>query len=411
MSSGARSATPIGDLLHLRAARVVPGGIYGHTDASMLWSGAPKFVKRAQGCRFWDADGREYIDLMCSWGPILHGHGHPVVEEAVARQASQVDCGNAPTAAFVELAELFVDTVEHADWAMFAKNGTDVVTLATGLARARTGKQIILTPEGSHHGRLPPRYTSERTSASDRLHRTVFRFNDLTSVEERLIAHSGNVAGVLVPAFLHNAGEDQELPHPEFVRGLRRLCDIYDAVLIVDDVRAGFRLTNGCSWEQFGVEPDLSAWSKAIANGYPISALLGTDAMREVARTVFIAGSFWMSGVPMAAAIATINVLNADDGLGRMRDRGEQLVQGLREQADRYGLGVRVTGPVTMPYLRFIDDADLAVTERWAAEVANGGVFLHPRHNWFISTAHTVADIDHILEASDRAFSVIAGRM
>ena len=189
------------------------------------------------------------------------------------------------------------------------------------------------------------------------------------------------------------------------------MCDIYDAVLIVDDVRAGFRLTNGCSWEQFGVEPDLSAWSKAIANGYPISALLGTDAMREVARSEFVAGSFWMSGVPMAAAIATINVLRHDDGLLRMRDRGEQLVHGLRAQADQYGLRVRVTGPVTMPYLKFIDDDQLAVTEWWAAEVAKGGVFLHPRHNWFISTAHTVDDIDHVLEASDRAFATVASRI
>ena len=410
MSSAPRAATPNGEALQARAARVVPGGIYGHTDATMLWSGAPMFVKRARGSRFWDVDDREYIDMMCSWGPILHGHGHPAVEEAVARQASQVNCGNAPTAAFVELAELFVDTVEHADWAMFAKNGGDAVTLATRLARARTGKQIILTPAGSQHGTLPPRYTREGTLTQDGEHHNTFRFNDLASVEERFIAHFGNVAGVLVPAFLHNAGEDQELADPAFAQGLRRLCDIYGAVLIVDDVRAGFRITSGSSWEQFGVEPDLSAWSKAIANGYPISALLGTDAMREVARSVFVAGSFWMSGVPMAAAIATINVLNDEDGLQRMRERGERLVHGLRGQADQYGLRVRVTGPVTMPYLKFIDDDQLALTEWWAAEVATGGVFLHPRHNWFISTAHTADDIDHVLDASDRAFATIASR-
>lgn len=178
--------------------------------------------------------------------------------------------------------------------------------------------------------------------------------------------------------------------------------------MIVDDIRAGFRLTDGCSWEQFGVRPDLSAWSKAIANDYPISALLGTNVLREVVRSVFVAGSFWMSGVPMAAAIATINVLKHGDGLARMQARGNQLVNGLRTQADKYGLRIRVTGPATMPYLRFVDDAHLALTERWAAEVAKRGAFLHPRHNWFISTAHSVDDINHVLEASDEAFAVIA---
>src|SRR5262245_36512044 len=115
MASASYAGTPNGDALGVRAARVVPGGIYGHTDTSMLWSGAPMFVKRARGSHFWDVDDREYVDLMCSWGPILHGHGHAVVDEAAARQASQINCGNAPTAAFVELAELLVDTVAHAD--------------------------------------------------------------------------------------------------------------------------------------------------------------------------------------------------------------------------------------------------------------------------------------------------------
>lgn len=403
------AAHPIGESLHVRAAKVVPGGIYGHLDNALLWKNAPQFVKRAQGTRFWDVDGHEYIDMMCSWGPILHGHHHPVVEEAAARQATLVDCGNGPTEAFVELAELLTGTVTHADWAMFAKNGSDVTTLALSLARAHTGKRVILVAEGAYHGAVP--WCNPNTAgvlASDREYLAYFTFNDLASVENLFERHGGDIAGVIVSAFRHDAGDDQELTDPEFARGLRRLCDAHAAVLVVDDVRAGFRLTTGCSWEEFDVAPDLSAWSKAIANGYPIGAVLGTDALRRTAQSVFATGSFWMAAVPMAAAIATLTLLREGDGLERMRARGTQLVDGLRAQADHHQLAVRVTGPVTMPYLKFVDDDHHAVTERWAAEVARHGAFVHPRHNWFLSTAHTAEDIEVVLAATDAAFAAIA---
>jgi glutamate-1-semialdehyde 2,1-aminomutase len=403
---------PIGESLKSRAARVVPGGIYGHLDSALLWKGAPQFVKHAQGSHFWDVDGHEYIDMMCSWGPILHGHRHPVVEEAVARQAAMVDCGNGPTEAFVELAELLTDTVAHADWAMFAKNGSDVTTLAVSLARAHTRKRVILVAEGAYHGALP--WCNPNTAGvltSDREYLAYYTFNDLATVGELFAEHRGDVAGVIVSAFRHDASYDQELTDPAFARGLRLLCDTHDAVLIVDDVRAGFRLTTGCSWEEFDVRPDLSAWSKGIANGYPIGALLGSDALRPTAQTVFATGSFWMAGVPMAAAIATLNLLKDTDGLTRMYERGTQLVGGLRAQAAHHQLAVRVTGPVTMPYLKFIDEEHHALTERWAAEVAQRGAFVHPRHNWFLSTAHTTDDIEAVLHATDAAFATIAATL
>lgn len=399
------------EALQVRAARVIPGGIYGHLDAGLRWKGAPQFVKRAQGCHFWDVDGKEYVDMMCSWGPLLHGHRHPKVEEAAARQASLIDCGNGPTDAFVELAELLVDTVEHADWAIFAKNGSDVTTMALTLARAHTRKRVVLVANGAYHGALPwcnPNATG--ALPSDREHLAYYTFNDLPSVRRLFDEYAGDIAGIIVSAFRHDAGDDQDTTDPEFARGIRRLCDDNSAVLIVDDVRAGFRLTSGCSWEAFGVRPDLSAWSKGIANGYPIAALLGVDDIRGAASSVFVTGSFWMAAVPMAAAIATVKLLTEEHGLAGMYARGTQLCDGLRAQALNYGFSVRVSGPVTMPYLKFVDDEHHILTEWWAAEVASRGAFVHPRHNWFLSTAHTESDIGRVLEATDGAFAALAAR-
>jgi glutamate-1-semialdehyde 2,1-aminomutase len=396
----------VDDALRARAIEVIPGGVYGHTSASRLWAGAPQFIKSARGSRFWDLDGHEYIDLMCSWGPMLHGHHHRKVDDAVDRQAALVNCGNGPAEVIVELAELFVETVEHANWAMFAKNGSDAINAAIKLARVSTGKRFILTDEGTSP---PSDSVSQGTRPSE--NRDYIVFNDLASVEAGFKRHAGDVAGVIVSAFGHKPGEDQELTNPAFAQGLRQMCDIHGATLILDEIRSGFRLTSGGSWEEFAVAPDLSAWSKAIANGYPISALLGTDALRDAALSIEFDGSFWMSAVPMAAAIATINVLKSEDGLNRMYTRGAQLVHALRTQARKHGLDVRVTGPVTMPYLKFAGDDKLALTSQWAAQMGIRGVFVHPRHNWFLSTAHTADDINRVQEASDEAFAAVAEQM
>jgi len=243
---------PVDRALRERASRALPGGVYGHVSSSLLWPGAPQFVSRAEGSRIWDVDGREYVDLMCSWGPILLGHRHPAVEEAVERQHRLVDCGNGPSPVMVNLAERLIATVGHADWALFAKNGGDATTLCLTLARAHTGRATILVAEGAYHGALPW-CNPERlgTVPGDRAHLAYYRFNDLESVRAAVRAHPGDLAGVIVSPFRHDAGFDQELPDPVFARGLRELCDETGALLILDDVRAGFRVALGSSWEHF----------------------------------------------------------------------------------------------------------------------------------------------------------------
>ena len=397
--------------LRARAAKVVPGGMYGHLAAKSLPAGYPQFFARGEGCRLWDVDGRRYLDFMCSWGPIILGHKDPAVEEAAERQRREGDCLNGPSERMVELAERLVETVPHADWAMFQKNGTDATTAAVTVARAGTGRRKVLVARGAYHGAAPwctPSVVG--VTAEDRAHIGHFEFNDVASLEAAAEAARGDLAAILVSAFRHDLGRDQALPDPAFARRARALCDAADAALIVDDVRSGFRLSYGGSWETVGVRPDLAAWSKAIANGYALAALTGNDRFRDAASRIFITGSFWMTAVPMAAALATLGELRARDGIAHMERMGTRLRDGLDRLAARHGIGIRQTGPVQLPLILFDDDPAFEKGSLFSVEMLARGVYVHPRHNMFLSLAHREADIDEALAAADEALAAVAAR-
>ena len=343
--------------LRARAARVIPGGMYGHLNAARLPEGYPQFFERADGCHLWDVNGRRYVDFMCSWGPIVLGHHHPAVDAAVQRQMAAGDCLNGPSERMVELAERLVRLIPHADWAMFSKNGTDATTTCVTLARAATGRRKILVAQGAYHGAIPwctPNPVG--VTAEDRAHLLTFTYNDVGSLETAVQRAGDDLAGIVVSAFRHDYGQDQELPDPLFARRVRELCDASDAALIVDDVRAGFRLTLRGSWDLVGVQPDLSAWSKAIANGYALAAVTGNDRFREAATRIFVTGSFWCSAVSMAAALATLDELERIDGPARMRADGPAAARGHRGAGG--GRGHR------HPPERPAADADAAVRRR-----------------------------------------------
>lgn len=397
--------------LRERAAKVVPGGMYGHLNTAIFTPGFPQFFERGEGCRQVDVDGREYIDFLCSWGPVVLGHRHPRVEEAVATQQARGDCLNGPGPVMVELAELLVDTVPSADWALFAKNGTDATTQALMVARAATGRATVLKAHGAYHGAAPwctPNPAG--TTAANRADLIEFEYNDLAGAEAAAARADGDVAAIIVTPFKHDSFLDQELAEATFARGIRALADRIGAVLVIDDVRAGFRLDLRGSWESFGVRPDLTAWSKAIANGYPLAALTGVDALREAAASLYTTGSFWFSATPMAAAKATIETLRDEDGPARMAHAGGLLRDGLRRQAEHHGLAIRQTGPVQIPWLAFDDDTTLEKAAYWTAACLDQGVYVHPWHNWFLSTAHGDEDIAAALERTDVAFAETAAR-
>lgn len=391
-----------------RAQTVIPGGMYGHQDVKLQWPGAPQFFDRGHGPYIWDSEGNRYIDLMCSYGPILHGHHHPAVEAAVMRQMQQADCQNGPAPVMIDLAERLVNVVEHADWAMFMKNGSDATTLALTIARAATGRKKILVAKGAYHGAAPwctP--NMHGIPEEERLHLAYYEYNSIESVDAALAAVDGDIAGIIVSPFRHDAGFDQELVDLRFARHLRTQCDALKALLILDDVRCGLRMAFGGSWEPIGVQPDLSAWSKAIANGYPLAALLGNDRSREAAASVFATGSFWFSAVPMVASMATLDLLASDGGVEQMQESANAITRGMLDQANSMGLRVNVTGHPTMTYLSFKDENDRYWTTKFAAECAQLGLYIHPRHNWFVSTAITRELVSEILAITEKAFMAV----
>ncbi len=394
-----------------RAKRVVPGGIHGHQSPRMLVRDAyPYFFTRGDGARIWDVDGNEYVDLMCAYGPIVLGHNHPKVDEAARRQAADGRCFNGPGPVWVELAERLVALTPWAGWTVFAKNGSDVCTWATQVARAATGRRKVLTAKGAYHGTHAWCSPADAgVTAEDRAHVVNYRYNDLESVDAALNAHAGDVAAIVVSPFRHDAMHDQEMPAPTFLPGLRARCDRLGAVLILDDVRAGFRLDLRGSGAAVGVDPDLTCYCKALGNGYPISAALGRDSLKDAAERVFFTGSYWTSPVEMAAALACLAELEASDAIGQMAAIGSRLRAGLEEQAGAHGLAIRVTGPPAIPFMTFVaDEGSFARSRTFAAACAANGVYLHPHHNWFLSSAIGEPELTRIFDATDAAFRTVA---
>lgn len=397
-----------------RAKIVIPGGMYGHQNTGPLPAAFPQFMKSGQGARVFDVDGNEYVDLMCSYGPVVLGHHHPVVERAAAAQAALADCQNGPSESMVELAETLVATVQHADWAMFQKNGTDATTLCCTIARATTGRRRILAAAGAYHGAAPwctPRPAG--VTPEDRLNMGYYTYNDLESVRAAVEAAGDDLAGIIVSPIRHDPGFDQELVDVSFARGLRELCDETGAALILDDVRCGFRLNLGSSWEPIGVLPDLSAWSKAIANGFPLACVLGTDRFREGASSVYTTGSFWFSAVAMAASLATIRTLRDEGAVEKMASMGEAFRAGIAEQAERFEIGIKQTGPAQMPNLSFDLDGvgDYEFANLFSSTAMQHGLYIHPRHNWFVSAAMTNEDLELALDATGQAFAAVNSRL
>ncbi|MDX1891342.1 aminotransferase class III-fold pyridoxal phosphate-dependent enzyme [Mycolicibacterium sp. 050158] len=394
--------------LSRRAARVVPGGMYGHQAVRNMSSAYPQFFRAGEGALITDVDGKEYVDLMCSWGPIVLGHRDPFVNEAVRAQMDRGDCLDGPGPVLVDLAETLVDAIRDADWILFGKNGTDATTACLTIARAHTSRSVVLVARGVYHGAAPwctPVPTG--TLASDRSAMDYFDYNDRDDFDRAVDAAGDDLAGVMLTPFRHVEGEDQELVDVDFARHVRSRCDALGALLIVDDVRCGFRLAHGGSWEPIGVRTDLSAWSKAIANGYPLAAVSGCDAVRDAVETVFLTGSFWMNSTPMAAALATIRRLREIDGVALMQRAGARLREGITAQAAASGLGITYTGPDVMPYVTFTGDLDRRRMTCFAEAALAFGVYLHPKHNWFMSCAMDDDVIDRALRGTEAAFATV----
>lgn len=391
--------------LRERAAEVIPGGMYGHQSVAMMPEDFPQFFVRAEGTRITDADGNEYIDFLCGYGPNLLGYGHPDIARVVAEQQARIDTATGPSPLIVDLAETMVRMISHADWAMFCKNGSDATTMALMCARAYRGRRKVLVARNAYHGSMP--WCTPRPAgvvAEDRAHLIYFDYNDPQALTEAARQAGDDLAGIFAAPFRHDTFADQSLPDAEYATTARRLADEQDALLIVDDVRAGFRVGRDCSWESVGVRPDLSCWGKVLGNGQPISALLGNDRARLAARSIFATGSYWFSAVPMAAALETLRLVRETDYLEHMTDIGTRFRDGLGAQARDFGFALRQTGPVTLPMVLFEDDHDFRLGYGFCRAAMKQGVYFSPYHNMFTNAAMTLQDIAQTLDATGAAF-------
>ena len=393
--------------LRRRAEKVIPGGMYGHMAVQRgMPDGYPQFFERASGCRLWDVDGNEYIDFMCSYGPMIAGYGNPRIRAAADAQRERFDIGDGPPPVLVELAEKFTSQITHAGWAVFAKNGNDATTICNMIARARTGRRKILVGESAYHGSQPwANRRAKGTPVEEHVHYPTYRFNDVDDLQKVARKNRGDLGGIVVSSYKHDVPQRQELVDPVFAREVRRICDAEDAALILDDVRGGLRLSLDASWSELGVQPDLSSWGKAIANGEPLAAVLGSEAYREAASSIFYTGSFWYQGAPFAAAIETLDVLREANAPRRLEQLGQQFRDGLYEQAQRHGFGIHQSGPPQMPMIEFENDTKKTLVAAFCGKALQHGVYLHPWHNMFLSIAHTEKDIAQALEGTDKAFS------
>ena len=385
--------------------------MYGHQSTRLLPDDYPQFFSRAKGARLWDADGHELLDFMCAYGPNLIGYGDEAIDAAYVAQLRVGDTLTGPTALVVELAEHLTGMVSHADWAIFCKNGADATLMALMTARAHTRRKTVVLARGAYHGAAP--WSAQRPAGvipEDKAHQVYCDYNDVASLEAAVAAAGDDLAAIFAAPLKHDAFVDQALPDPVYARRARQLCDQTGALLVVDDVRAGLRIARDCSWSMVGVCPDLSSWGKCIANGHPISALLGSDRARRAAASIYATGSFWYQAAPMAAALATLKRVRDTDYLETMQTLGDRLRNGLSERATAAGFGFRQTGPVTMPLFLFEDDADLRQGFFWSSEMLRRGVYVHPWHNMFLCAAMTAADIDQALDAAEASFAALKGR-
>jgi glutamate-1-semialdehyde 2,1-aminomutase len=409
-----------------RARAVFPGGVSSPVRAFRGVGGEPFVVERGSGSRIWDADDREYIDYVLSWGAIVLGHAPtPVLDALVATMRRGTSFG-IPTELEVQLGELIVERMPHVEMLRFVSSGTEATMSAVRVARAFTGRDVILKFDGCYHGHADSFLvragsgvatlglaTSPGVPHALTALTVVAPFNDLEAVEALLRAHA--VAAVIVEPVVGNGGFIA--PDPSFLPGLRALADRYGALLIFDEVMTGFRIALGGARERFGVVADMTTLGKVIGGGLPVAAYGGRrDLMEQVAPVgaVYQAGTLSGNPLAMAAGLATLWALTPDLQT-RIAARTARLIQGLREVAARHGVPFTADCAGSMwgfffraePVRSFIDakGSDIERFKRFFHAALRRGVYLAPSafEAGFMSAAHTDADIEETLNRLDEA--------
>jgi glutamate-1-semialdehyde 2,1-aminomutase len=415
-----------------RACKFIPGGV--SSNVRLEGEPFPLYFARASGSHVWDVDGTEYVDYVCGMGPIMLGHAHQAVIEAVKQQLDLGQVYGASHEKEAELAELICRLVPSAERVRLGTTGSEMVQTAMRLSRAATGRRLIVKFEGHYHGWLDgslvsvhPPLTQAGPRDRPRSHLpsrgqpagvlddvVVLPWNDLEAVASFLDRRGGDVAGVILEPILCNSSV--VIPRDGYLAGLRRLTERHGVVLIFDEVITGFRVALGGAQGRLGVTPDLTVLAKAIAGGFPLAALAGrADLMDELANGVNHSGTYNGNTTAVAAGIATLNQLARDDGAvyGVVERLGDELRAGIETMGREHDVQLRAQGlgmvfntafsrgPIT-DYRDFeAADTELALT--FQRKLQDRRVRIVHRGTWFLCAAHTATDIEMTLAAADAA--------
>ncbi|MBR5126578.1 MAG: aminotransferase class III-fold pyridoxal phosphate-dependent enzyme [Oscillospiraceae bacterium] len=399
-----------------RALNVIPSGVYGHLGPSeglfLPLEKWPLISSRAEGTYFWDMDGNRYLDLMCAYGPNVLGYGDPDVDRAAMEQLKIGNCTTAPSYKMVECAEMLVDTVACADWAFFMKNGTDATTFANLTARAATGRKKTIFLRGYYHGNQPWAMKADYPGIlpEEVANNIVVPWFDLPALEKAWDYAKGDVAALIAQPYDHGNFFDNRCATPEYWAAVREFCTRHGIVLIIDDVRAGFRLDLQGSDHYYGFKADIICFCKALANGYNMSAACGVESLRSAASSLSYTGSYWMSAEPFAACIAAVEKMKRLNTPKLFRQLGTELTDGFVAAGKAHGFDLKVSGEPALFYLRIANDDSLMLHQEWVAECVSRGLFITSHHNHFINAALTREDIALAVDIADDAFSVVAAR-
>ncbi len=397
-----------------RALKSVPAGIYGHLGPSegcmIPVQSYPLFSSKAKGSYVWDVDGNRFIDYMCAYGPNFLGYNDPDVDAAAIEQLKKGNCATLAPDIFVDFAEEMVDTITSADWAFFAKNGGDATTFATMIARAYTNRKKIVLVKGYYHGVAPwtQKLGYAGVTEEDISNNLYIDWNAPEQFEALCKKYPNEIAGFIATPYYHPIFEDNELPPEGYWDKIRKICDENGVVLIVDDVRAGFRTHINGSDHRYGFKADLSCFCKAIANGYNVSAVTGVEKLKNAASDIMYTGSYWLSAVPFAAGLATLKKAKATNAVENNKKMGEYLCNGLTEVAKDNGFDLRCTGEPAMFFMRLVNDKPSTILhQQWVAECVKRGVFFTSHHNHFINAALTKEDVQYTWEVADEAYKIV----
>lgn len=414
------------ETLFEQAKQVLPGGVNSPVRAFRAVNMAPRFISRADGAYIYDVDGGKYVDYVCSWGPMILGHNHPAIREAVERAVKDGLSYGAPTQREVEIAQLMVELVPHIEMVRMVNSGTEAVMSALRLARGATGRDKLIKFEGCYHGHSDCMLVNAGSSALAGGHPSsagvpegaakdtlTAQFNDLDSVRALLEANPGEVAAVIVEPVAANMGVVG--PAPGFLEGLRALCDAHGALLIFDEVITGFRLALGGAQEYFGVRADLVTFGKIIGGGMPVGAYAGSRELLELVAPcgpVYQAGTLSGNPVAMAAGLAQLRWLKEHPSVYEdISAKACTLAEGMRKAAADTGAPVHINqvGSLLAPFFTPADvntftdakGSDVGKYARYFAGMLERGVYLAPAQfeAMFLSAAHSQNDIEHTISA------------